>query len=93
MDRNRVIRQVVAQAVPAKHVQGITEYIANRQAPRDILMNEKDAAAYLGWSVKTLQARRHLCKPPRYRKIGRSVRYTLADLEAFVEGSTVEPLV
>lgn len=77
---------------PSKHVQGITEYIGNRQAPRDILMNERDAAAFLNWSVKTLQARRHLCKPPRYRKIGRSVRYVLADLEAFVESCTVEPL-
>ena len=59
---------------------------------RDILMNEKDAAAFLNWSVKTLQARRYLCKPPRYRKIGRSVRYVLADLEAFVEAGTVEPM-
>lgn len=61
-------------------------------APGQRLMNEKDAAAFLNWSVKTLQARRHYCKPPRYRKIGRSVRYVLADLEAFVEGCTVEPL-
>lgn len=60
-------------------------------APGQRLMNERDAAAYLNWSVKTLQARRHLCKPPRYRKIGRSVRYVLADLEAFVESCTVEP--
>ena len=56
------------------------------------LMNEKDAADYLGWSVKTLQARRHYCKPPRYRKSGRSVRYVLADLEAFLEASIVEPM-
>lgn len=60
-------------------------------APGQRLMNEKDAADYLGWSVKTLQARRHLCKPPRYRKIGRSVRYVPADLEAFVESCAVEP--
>ncbi|NCD35165.1 MAG: DNA-binding protein [Spartobacteria bacterium] len=59
---------------------------------RQILMNEKDTATYLGWSVKTLQARRHLCKPPKYRKIGRSVRYSLADLEQFVESCTVEPM-
>jgi hypothetical protein len=59
---------------------------------RQFLMNEKDAATYLGWSVKTLQARRHYCKPPRYRKIGRSVRYVLADLENFVNGCTVEPM-
>lgn len=61
-------------------------------APGQRLMNERDAAAYLNWSVKTLQARRHHCKPPRYRKIGRSVRYVLADLEAFVESCTVEPM-
>lgn len=75
----------------SKHVQGITEYIGGKQAPRAILMNERDAAAFLNWSVKTLQARRCLCKPPRYRKIGRSVRYVLSDLEAFVESCTVEP--
>lgn len=61
-------------------------------APGQRLMNEKDAAAFLNWSVKTLQARRHLCKPPRYKKIGRSVRYVLADLEHFVESCTVDPL-
>lgn len=62
------------------------------QAPRAILMNEKDAAAFLNWSVKTLQARRFLCKPPKFYKLGRSVRYSLADLEAFVESCTVEPM-
>jgi predicted DNA-binding transcriptional regulator AlpA len=57
------------------------------------LLTEQQAAQFLNWSVKTLQARRHYCKPPRYRKIGRSVRYVLADLEAFVESCAVEPMV
>lgn len=60
---------------------------------RQVLVNEKQAAAYLCWSVKTLQARRHLSKPPRYRKIGRSVRYSMDDLQKFVEACAVDPIV
>lgn len=77
----------------SNHVQGISDYIGSKQAPRDILMNEKAAAALLGWSVKTLQARRFKSQPPRYLKVGgRSVRYRLSDLEEFVSASVVEPL-
>lgn len=63
----------------------------DRTKPREILMSEREVATYLGWSVKTLQSRRHQCKPPIYKKIGRTVRYALSDIEAFVDSCTVEP--
>ena len=54
-------------------------------------VNEKVAAKMLGFSVHTLQNRRYLGQPPRYVRIGRSIRYRLADLEAFLNECTVEP--
>ena len=55
-------------------------------------VNERDAAAMLGWSVKTLQARRYRGEPPRYYKVGRSVRYLVSDLQAYLESCLVEPV-
>ena len=54
-------------------------------------VNEKVAAKMLGFSVKTLQNRRYLAQPPRFVRIGRSIRYRVADLEAFLNECTVEP--
>jgi predicted DNA-binding transcriptional regulator AlpA len=51
------------------------------------LMDEKQAAALLNVSVKTLQARRSRGGGPRFAKLGRSVRYAVADLEAFVQAA------
>ncbi len=53
-------------------------------------VNEKEAAKMLGFSVHTLQNRRYLGQPPRYVRIGRSIRYRLADLDAFMNECTVE---
>lgn len=56
------------------------------------LMNEQEAAAFLAMSVKTLQQWRFYCKPPVYHKFGRSVRYSLSDLEDFVASRKVSPV-
>lgn len=53
--------------------------------------DEKEAAAYLGLSVKTLQARRAAHKAPAYLKVGRSVRYLKDDLDALLAGCRVDP--
>lgn len=50
----------------------------------DSLLTEKQVSELLGWSQKTLQARRHRNQPPRYHKIGRSVRYSPEDVAAFI---------
>jgi len=48
------------------------------------LLKEQQVAEILGLSTKSLQAWRLYGKGPRYRKIGRSVRYPEADLEAWI---------
>jgi hypothetical protein len=53
--------------------------------PVDRLVDEHFAADFLCQSVKTLRKRRWAGDPPEYVKLGRSVRYRLSVLEAFVE--------
>ena len=55
-------------------------------------LREKQAAEYLGMSVKTLQAWRFYSKGPKYLKIGRAVRYTFEYLDQFKENSTINPV-
>ncbi|KUG29975.1 hypothetical protein ASZ90_000116 [hydrocarbon metagenome] len=56
-----------------------------------VLIGEKEAASYIGLSVKTMQARRMNHLPPVFVKMGRSVRYRLEDLDAFVAAHVVDP--
>jgi excisionase family DNA binding protein len=49
------------------------------------LVNEIEAARQLGISVKTIRRWRWAGRGPVFRKIGGSVRYHPADLEAFIE--------
>jgi hypothetical protein len=49
------------------------------------LRDERFTANRLGVSVETLRTWRKRGVGPRYRKLGRCVRYSLADLDAFVE--------
>jgi hypothetical protein len=51
-----------------------------RAAPDEHFMTEKEAAALLSMSVRSLQGFRYRGGGPRYCKFGRSVRYTRADL-------------
>lgn len=57
----------------------------------DILIREREAAQRLGVSVKTLQSWRLHCRGPVYAKIGKSVRYRLEDLDAFVQSKLIQP--
>jgi hypothetical protein len=49
--------------------------------------DERFAALYLDISVETLRTWRKQNRGPRYRRIGRCVRYAIADLLAFVESA------
>lgn len=60
------------------------------QKPEKIVVNEHEAAYMLGLSTKTLQARRYRHLPPRYYKVGRSIRYKLDDLMEWIENGKVE---
>lgn len=53
------------------------------------LLNEHQAAKYLGVSVSTLQQRRFRGRLPKYLKIGKSVRYPVADLQDFIDSCRV----
>lgn len=55
------------------------------------LLTEQQAAQFLGLSISTLQKRRFESKQPPYLKISRSVRYKLADLEAFAASCRINP--
>ena len=66
----------------------------NCVAPKTL--NEKDAACYIGLSVSFLRKRR--CEGnregqtpgPAFIKAGRSVRYRLADLDAWLEVNLID---
>ena len=51
----------------------------------EALIDENEAARRLGWSTKTLRRRRWSGQPPSFHKIGRSVRYRPAEIEAFID--------
>lgn len=51
------------------------------------LLNEKEASELLSISLATLRRRRTEGRPPRFVKIGSSVRYRAEDLDAFIQSS------
>lgn len=52
------------------------------------LLDTKAAAGYLGYHPNTLEQWRVKGAGPRYRKIGKHIRYTPDDLRAFVDSAT-----
>ncbi len=61
------------------------EYPNRRQ--KQHLLNEREAADLLAIKPTTLRRWRWAGKGPRFLKIGGAVRYDLAVVEAFIEGS------
>lgn len=55
------------------------------------VLTEAMAAEFLGLSVRTMQKRRFERKDPPYLKIGRSIRYRLLDLNAFIAAHRIDP--
>ena len=67
----------------------VEELLKNR--PNNLqTVDERQAAIITGFSIKGLQQRRWLGKPPTYLKVGRLVRYRVSDLEQFLDSCTVE---
>lgn len=52
------------------------------------LLNEKEAAIFLGCSIHKMQRDRRKGSPIRFVKIGANVRYKLCDLESYVQSQT-----
>lgn len=57
--------------------------------PASNMMNEKDAAKYLGMSVAWFQRKRVTGGGPPFSKVGQSVRYSLRDLDYWLQYNTV----
>ena len=53
-------------------------------------VNEKEAARITGRALSTLRNERANGRGIPYLKIGRSVRYSLADIISFMEGKRIE---
>ncbi|MCO7248062.1 helix-turn-helix domain-containing protein [Halomonas sp. Mc5H-6] len=54
------------------------------------LLTEREAAEYLGYRPASLRQSRFMgtlagAKPPKHTKLGRGVRYDIADLNAWIE--------
>jgi predicted DNA-binding transcriptional regulator AlpA len=53
-------------------------------------MTEKEVALITGLSLSKLRQDRHACKGIPYHKVGRSIRYSVADIKAFMDECRVE---
>ena len=51
---------------------------------------ERDAARYMGLSIATLRMYRRLGRGPAYLRLGRAIRYPLADLDSWLNARRVE---
>jgi predicted DNA-binding transcriptional regulator AlpA len=54
-------------------------------------VDERQASKLLGVAVQTLRNWRHLRRGPAYVKMGRSVRYQVKDLEAYLQRKKIDP--
>lgn len=52
-------------------------------------LNPKDAARFTSFTPKALERKRQRGEGPRYSKVGKSIRYALADLRAWMEAGYV----
>jgi hypothetical protein len=77
------VRQMISNASPDQQNTS-SEGILDRFVPDTV------AAALIGTTPATMRRWRYEGRGPRYTKIGSSVRYSVADLEAFVAARIVE---
>lgn len=56
-----------------------------KSTPQAQLLCEKEVAALLNCSVFKLQRDRRVGSPIPFKKVGRSVKYSLADVESYLE--------
>lgn len=60
--------------------------------PPVVWLTEKQVAGLINCSLSKLRQDRHKCKGLPYTKFGRSVRYALADVEAYMNDNRITPL-
>lgn len=52
-------------------------------------LNPKRAATFTGFTLKALERMRQRREGPPYSKVGRSIRYSVSDLRAWIEKNAV----
>jgi hypothetical protein len=58
---------------------------------REHWLTERDTARMVGISTSKLRQDRHKCKGIPYVKLGRSVRYALADIQSYMASRRIDP--
>jgi len=61
-------------------------------APKRAYLGPTEAAQFLGLSHQQLSLWRMKREGPAFHKVGKSVRYSVADLHAYMDGLRKEPL-
>ena len=61
-------------------------------APRREYLDTREAAEFLGLSTQQLELWRGQGGGPAFHRVGRAVRYSVADLRTFMDGCRNEPL-
>ncbi|SHO82307.1 helix-turn-helix domain-containing protein [Mycobacteroides abscessus] len=82
-----VVDAALVQAIAAQVTEELRPLLA--PAPRQWLTPE-EAADYLKVTEQKLADLRYLREGPRFRKVGRLIRYTHADLDAWLDQGTVQ---
>lgn len=59
--------------------------------PEHASIAEPGAAVYINYKISTLRAWRRQGRGPAYIRYGRSIRYRIADLDAWVAAHRVDP--
>lgn len=82
-----VVDAALVRAIAAQVADELRPALA--QAPRQWLTPE-EAATYLKVTEQKLADLRYLKEGPRFRKVGRLIRYSHADLDSWLDAGTVE---
>lgn len=82
-----VVDAALVQAIAAQVADELRSVLAS--SPRQWLTPE-EAADYLKVTEQKLADLRYLKEGPRFRKVGRLIRYSHADLDSWLDQGTVE---
>lgn len=64
--------------------------MTDEHAPEHIV-DERDAARYLNFTPAFMRRRREVGGGPAYLRIGRTIRYRIADLDAWLAAHRIDP--
>lgn len=82
------LRELMAEAVR----EGVTRALRSHEPQIPTYVNDEKAAEYIGVSPATLRAWRVEKRGPKYHKFERTVRYSRADLDAWVKSRGIHTI-